>query len=88
MCKGGTELARQAADVVLLRDELYGVAESRQLAQIAMSLVNSNIKLAEYVNSGIMLAAALGMLSPAASALLHNGTTLAILGRSVAAKNA
>lgn len=87
MCKG-TELARQAADVVLLRDELYGVAESRQLAQIAMSLVNSNIKLAEYVNSGIMLAAALGMLSPAASALLHNGTTLAILGRSVAAKNA
>ncbi|MGR5147257.1 heavy metal translocating P-type ATPase [Photobacterium alginatilyticum] len=87
MCKG-TELARQAADVVLLRDELYGVAESRQLAQVAMSLVNSNIKLAEYVNSGIMLAAALGMLSPAASALLHNGTTLAILARSVAAKNA
>ncbi|OAN17846.1 metal transporter [Photobacterium jeanii] len=86
MCKG-TELARQAADVVLLRDTLYGVAEARQLAQIAMSLVNSNIKLAEYVNSGIMFAAALGFLKPAASALLHNGTTLAILARSLAVKN-
>ena len=86
MCKG-TELARQAADVVLLKDTLYGVAEARQLAQIAMSMINSNIKAAEYVNSGIMLAAALGMLSPAMSALLHNGTTLAILARSAALKN-
>ena len=87
MCKG-TELARQAADVVLLKDQLHGVAQARQLAQVAMSLISSNIKLAEYVNSGIMLAAAFGMLSPAASALLHNGTTLGILARSVAAKNA
>jgi len=86
MCKG-TELARQAADVVLLQDTLYGVATARQLSQIAMSMINSNIKAAEYVNSGIMLAAALGMLSPAMSALLHNGTTLAILARSAALKN-
>ncbi len=86
MCKG-TELARQAADVVLLKDQLVGVAEARQLAQIAMKLINSNIKLTEYINSGIMLAAALGKLNPAASALLHNGTTIAILARSLAAKN-
>ncbi|GAL02615.1 copper-translocating P-type ATPase [Photobacterium aphoticum] len=86
MCKG-TELARQAADVVLLRDQLYGVAQARQLANIAMSMVNSNIKLAEYINSGIMLGAALGWLSPAASALLHNGTTLSILARSLAVRH-
>lgn len=86
MCKG-TELARQAADVVLLRDKLYGVAQTRQLAQIAMSTINSNIKIAEYVNSGIMLAAALGMLTPSVSALLHNGTTLGVLARSAALKN-
>ncbi|WP_422450601.1 MULTISPECIES: heavy metal translocating P-type ATPase [unclassified Endozoicomonas] len=85
MCEG-TELARQAADVVLLKDKLYGVAETRQLAQLAMSTIQSNIKLAEYINSGIMLAAAMGWLSPAVSALLHNGTTLAVLGRSVALK--
>lgn len=44
------------------------------------------IKIAEYVNNGIMLAA-LGKLNPAFSALLHSGTILAILGRSVATKN-
>ncbi|MEI6859057.1 MAG: heavy metal translocating P-type ATPase [Shewanella sp.] len=86
MCKG-TELARQAADVVLLKDQLVGVAEARQLAQVAMRLINSNIKLAEYINSGIMLAAALGKLNPVMSAVLHNGTTIAILARSLAAKN-
>ncbi|MET2853641.1 heavy metal translocating P-type ATPase [Vibrio owensii] len=83
----GTELARQVADVVLLRDHLYGLAEARELANIAMHVINSNIKIAEYVNSGIMLAAALGWLNPAMSALLHNGTTLSILGRSAALRH-
>lgn len=83
----GTELARQVADVVLLTDNLIGVAQARELAEIAMRVINSNIKLAEYINSGIMLAAALGFLSPTMSALLHNGTTLSILGRSAALRN-
>ncbi|NKF49067.1 heavy metal translocating P-type ATPase [Shewanella sp. WXL01] len=86
MCEG-TELARQAADVVLLQDRLYGVAETYQLSKIAMKMINTNIKIAEYVNSGIMLAAAMGWLNPTMSALLHNGTTLGILARSVAIKN-
>ncbi|MGR5124384.1 heavy metal translocating P-type ATPase [Vibrio harveyi] len=83
----GTELARQVADVVLLRDQLYGLAEAHELANIAMHVINSNIKIAEYVNSGIMLAAALGWLNPTMSALLHNGTTLSILGRSAALRH-
>lgn len=85
MCVG-TDLARQVADVVLLKDRLYGLVEARQLAQTAMSIINSNIKIAEYVNSGIMLAAAMGWLSPTASALLHNGTTLGVLARSISAR--
>jgi len=86
MCKG-TELAKQVADVTLLHDKLSRVTDARILAQVAMSLVNSNIKIAEYVNTGIMIAAAMGFLAPATSSLLHNGTTLAILGRSLAVKN-
>lgn len=83
----GTELARQVADVVLLHDKLSALSEARELANVAMSVINSNIKITEYVNSGIMLAAALGYLSPAMSALLHNGTTLSILGRSAALRH-
>ncbi|MEX0336437.1 heavy metal translocating P-type ATPase [Vibrio tubiashii] len=83
----GTELARQVADVVLLHDRLNAIAEAVELAHVAMRVINSNIKIAEYVNSGIMLAAALGYLSPAMSALLHNGATLSILGRSAALRH-
>ncbi|SDI97752.1 ATPase, P-type (transporting), HAD superfamily, subfamily IC/heavy metal translocating P-type ATPase [Ferrimonas sediminum] len=83
----GTDLAHLAADVVLLQDNLQGIAQARQLAQEAMTLINSNIRLTEVVNSGIMLAAAMGWLNPAASALLHNGTTLAVLTRAMAARN-
>ncbi|MGL6313902.1 heavy metal translocating P-type ATPase [Vibrio sp. WXL103] len=83
----GTELARQVADVVLIHDNLHGLSQARELANIAMQVITSNIRLAEYVNSGIMLAAALGYLNPALSALLHNGTTLSILARSAALKN-
>lgn len=79
MCEG-TELARQTSDVVLLKGQLYGVAEIRQLAQLAMSTIHSNIKLTEYINSGIMLAAAMGWLSPAVSALLHNAQHWPCLG--------
>lgn len=85
MCRG-TELARQVADVVLLRDQLSLLAESVHLAHVAMRVIHSNITIAEYVNSGIMLAAALGWLNPAMSAFLHNGTTLSILSRSARLK--
>lgn len=84
MCVG-TELARQVADVVLLKDQLYGLVEARQFAHIAMNLIETNIKIAEYVNTGIMVGAAMGWLNPVASAVLHNGTTLAVLARSIKA---
>lgn len=81
-----TELAQQAADAVLLQDNLHGVVLARELSQEAMRLVHSNIRLTEWINSAIMLAAALGGLSPGYSAFLHNGTTLAVLLRALAAR--
>ncbi len=82
--KGGTELARQVSDVVLMKDSLYGLIEARVLATLAMKTIQSNIKITEYVNSGIMVAAAMGWINPTISALLHNGTTLGVLARSMA----
>ncbi|GAA4893828.1 heavy metal translocating P-type ATPase [Ferrimonas pelagia] len=83
----GTELARQAADGILLKDSLEELVTLHQLAQDAMACVNSNIRIAEWVNTGIMLAAASGKLSPGHSALLHNGTTLAVLLRSLSLRH-
>lgn len=81
-----TELAQQAADAVLMQDNLNDVVLARELALEAMKLVHNNIALTEWVNSGIMLTAALGGLSPGGSALLHNGTTLAVLLCALAAR--
>ncbi|MGL4860486.1 MAG: heavy metal translocating P-type ATPase, partial [Enterobacteriaceae bacterium] len=81
-----TELAQQAADAVLLQDSLHGVVQACELSRQAQKLVRSNIRLTEWVNSSIMLAAALGGLKPTASALLHNGTTMAVLLRALMAK--
>lgn len=81
-----TDLAQQAADAVLLQDSLYGVLAARELALKAMGLVKSNIKATEWINTGIMMAAAFGYLQPGMSALLHNGTTLGVLLRSLAAR--
>jgi len=83
----GTELAQQTADIVLLQDDLHGIEHVFKISHEAMQLINSNIRIAEIVNTGIMGAAAFGWLNPVASALLHNGTTLGVILRSLAAKN-
>ena len=75
----GAELARATADVVLLEDRLGLLVASVDIAQRTMRLVATNYKAAIGINTGVMLGAALGLLSPVATALLHNGTTVALL---------
>lgn len=44
-----------------------------------MTLIGRNFQLALGANSGILAAAAFGALTPVASSVLHNGSTIAIL---------
>jgi cation transport ATPase len=48
-----------------------------------MRLIRTNFNLAVGINTAILGAAAIGRLSPVASALLHNGSTLGILGNAL-----
>lgn len=82
MCQG-TELTQQAADLLMLNDDLHGLVTAKQLSLRTMELIRSNITLTEVINTGIMAGAAFGFISPVASALLHNGTTLGILLRAL-----
>lgn len=75
----GAELARATADVVLLEDRLGLLADSIDIAQRTLRLVGSNYQAAIGINTGVMLGAALGWLSPVTTALLHNGTTVGLL---------
>jgi cation-transporting P-type ATPase C len=75
----GADIARATADIVLLDDRLGAVADAREIARRTMQLIRTNFNLAVGINTGILGGAVMGWLSPVASALLHNGTTIGIL---------
>lgn len=75
----GADLARASADIVLTDDRLLAVAEAREIALGTMKIIRTNFNATVGINTAIMAGALLGWLSPVASALLHNGTTLAVL---------
>jgi heavy metal translocating P-type ATPase len=83
----GADIARATADIVLLEDRLSTVADARDLAARTMRLIRTNFHLAVGINSAILGGAILGWLSPVASALLHNGTTIGILLNALAGVN-
>jgi heavy metal translocating P-type ATPase len=77
------DIARAAADIVLMNDRLDGLADVHELARETMALIRGNFRTAVAANSGIMVGAALGKLSPLMTATLHNGTTIALLMRAL-----
>lgn len=79
------DIARATADIVLTEDRLGSLAAIVEISQEAMRLINSNFKIAVGANSAILAGAAAGYLSPIATSVLHNGTTIAVLIRSLLA---
>ena len=75
----GADIARLTADVALLEDDIERVADAKAIANGVMDLIASNYRLTVGLNTGILGAAGLGILSPIATAVLHNGTTIGIL---------
>jgi cation transport ATPase len=79
----GADLARMAADITLLEDDIGRVADARALALSNQALIDSNFKLTVGLNTSILSVAALGMLTPVSASMLHNGSTIAILLRAM-----
>ncbi|HKL63345.1 MAG TPA: heavy metal translocating P-type ATPase, partial [Woeseiaceae bacterium] len=75
----GAELARATADVVLLEDRLGLLVEAVDVSQRTMRLIARNYRAAIGINTGVMIGAAMGRLSPVTAAILHNGTTVGLL---------
>ncbi|MCR6629143.1 MAG: heavy metal translocating P-type ATPase [Magnetospirillum sp.] len=75
----GADIARLTADVALLEDDIERVADAKQVANAVMALIAKNYRMTVGLNTAILSAAALGVLSPIATAVLHNGTTIGIL---------
>jgi cation-transporting P-type ATPase C len=75
----GADIARLTADIVLLEDDIERVADALMIANEVMRIISTSFRLTIGLNTSILLAAALGVLSPLATSVLHNGSTIAIL---------
>ena len=75
----GAEIARMSADIALLDDSIARIADAKAIANETMQLITSNYRMTVGLNTGILAAAALGSLSPVATATMHNGVTIGIL---------
>jgi cation transport ATPase len=75
----GADIARISADIALLEDNIARIADAKALANATMRLIASNYRMTIGLNTGILGAAALGLLTPITASVLHNGTTIGIL---------
>jgi heavy metal translocating P-type ATPase len=75
----GADVARLTADIALLEDNIARVADAKALALATMRRVAANFRLTVGLNTTILSAAALGILTPIAASVLHNGSTIGIL---------
>jgi len=75
----GADLAREAAQVLLLHEDLHTLVVARQAAIRTNTIIRQTFGATIGCNSLIMLLATAGM-SPVLAALLHNSSTIGILG--------
>lgn len=80
----GADLARESAQVLLMEEDLSALCLARGIAVKNEKILKNSFYATISANSLIMLMAVLGKLTPVKSALLHNLSTIAILGYTAA----
>lgn len=82
MC-GGSDIAREVADVTLCSDSLSELVTLRKLSTALMERINANYRFIVSFNAGLIILGAAGLIPPSTAALLHNGSTMIISGKSM-----
>jgi cation-transporting P-type ATPase C len=82
MGTAGSDVAIEAADIALASDDLRGVATAMRLSQQTIGIIRQNYTIALGVNAGGVVLGALGLLNPLLAAVLHNLSTLFVVGNS------
>lgn len=81
-----TDVAREEADIVLLKRELQGIPEALTLAQATLRTIKQNLFWAFFYNALGVPLAALGFLSPIVSALAMGLSDLVVVGNALRLK--
>ncbi|MFH1137681.1 MAG: heavy metal translocating P-type ATPase [Pseudomonadota bacterium] len=77
---GGADLAREAAQVILLREDISALTVARQIAVRSQRTIRNCFIAAFGLNTLFLVLASGGRLAPAVAAVLHNANTVGILG--------
>ena len=72
----GAVIAREVADVTIAAEDLRELVWLKRLSSALMKRINRNYRFVMGFNGALILLGALGILAPAASALLHNTSTI------------
>ncbi|PYE16460.1 cation-transporting P-type ATPase C [Williamsia limnetica] len=78
----GTDVAVETADVALSGDELGRLLELRDLGGHALDVIRQNYAMSIAVNAIGLVIGAGGALSPVLAAVLHNASSVAVVGNS------
>lgn len=74
----GAQIAREVADITVGADDLYQIVTLKAISNALMKRINKNYRKIVGFNTMLILLGVAGVLQPAASALLHNTSTLII----------
>ncbi|HHB76203.1 MAG TPA: heavy metal translocating P-type ATPase [Desulfobulbus sp.] len=76
----GADLAKESAQVILLQEDLNSLYAGRLIALRSQETIKHCFAAAVGLNSTFLLLASLGFIQPVTAALLHNSSTVGILG--------
>ena len=74
----GAAIAREIADITIAADSLWELVRLRQLAMALMTRIHANYRFVIGFNGVLIALSIAGVLPPAASAMLHNLSTLGV----------
>ena len=72
----GAAIAREVADITISGDSLWRLVTLRRLSMALMDRIHDNYRLILGFNSLLIALGVAGIMPPATSALLHNGSTI------------
>ena len=74
----GAAIAREIADITISDDSLWELVRLRRIAMALMARIHANYRFVIGFNATLIALGAAGALRPAASAMLHNASTLCV----------
>ena len=74
--RGGTDVARETADVALLEGNLWKIPDAIETSHEALALIDQNWSLIAYPNTAAIGLSLLGLIGPVGATLISNGSAI------------